>query len=69
MFDPTTVALANLAIRATRLEAESALPDSPVSPDPLKRAIGFRTRKGLARHLRSTAQRRNRLAERFDPCW
>lgn len=54
-----------VAINAARSVAHSALPDSPVLPDEEPRTPRWR---GLAvAFLRSSAQRRARLANRLDP--
>lgn len=54
-----------MAIRAERALALSALPDAPVIPDEAPRTPRWR---GLAvAFLRSSAQRRTRLANRLDP--
>jgi hypothetical protein len=55
----------NVAITAARERALSALPDAPVVPYDEPRAPRWR---GLAvAFLRSSAQRRVRLADRLDP--
>lgn len=54
-----------VAVRAARGQALSALPDAPVIPDEVPRTPRWR---GLAiAFLRSSAQRRTRLADRLDP--
>jgi hypothetical protein len=55
----------HLATRAVRSLSESALPGAPAVPDPEPREA--RLRAGLAAFLRSSAQRRSRLADRLDP--
>jgi hypothetical protein len=55
----------DIAARAVRNPAESALPGAPVMPDPEPR--GSRIRAGFAAFLRRSAQRRRRLADRLDP--
>jgi hypothetical protein len=55
----------HVAISAARDQALSALPDAPVLPDDETRTPRWR---GLAvAFLRSSAQRRVRLADRLDP--
>jgi hypothetical protein len=55
----------NVAITAARKRAQSALPDAPVVPYEESSAPRWR---GLAvAFLRSSAQRRVRLADRLDP--
>lgn len=55
----------NVAINAARDRALSALPDAPILPDEQPRSPRWR---GLAvAFLRSSAQRRVRLADRLDP--
>jgi hypothetical protein len=54
-----------VAISAAREQAHSALPNAPVLPDDEARTPRWR---GLAvAFLRSSAQRRVRLADRLDP--
>ncbi|GAB2514827.1 hypothetical protein [Nocardia heshunensis] len=55
----------HLAVKAARAQANSALPDAPVLPDPPSREA--RLRKHVAAFLRGSAQRRTRLADRLDP--
>lgn len=55
----------NIATRAVRNVAESALPGADVTPDEQPRDSRIRT--GFAVFLRRSAERRNRLAERLDP--
>jgi hypothetical protein len=55
----------NIAARAVRNLAGSALPDAPALPDPEPR--NSRIRAGSAAFLRRSAQRRSRLADRLDP--
>lgn len=55
-----------IAVNAVRAQANSALPDAPVLPDPPPRES--RLRKHVAAFLRASAQRRARLADRLDPC-
>ncbi|APA99387.1 hypothetical protein [Nocardia seriolae] len=56
----------HLAVKAVRAQANSALPDAPVRPDPPPHEA--RLRKHIAAFLRASAQRRSRLADRLDPC-
>jgi hypothetical protein len=57
---------ADIAVSATRAHVNSALPNAPVVPDPPPRES--RIRPAIAAFLRSSAQRRARLANRLDPC-
>jgi hypothetical protein len=54
-----------IATHAVRDLTQSALPGAPVVPDPEPRSS--RIRAGFAAFLRSSAQRRTRLADRLDP--
>ena len=55
----------NIAVKAARDQANSALPNAPVLPDlPLRES---RMRKYVAAFLRASAHRRVRLADRLDP--
>lgn len=55
-----------IAVKSMRYHAESALPNAPVVPEPPPRESRVRT--AFAAFLRSSAQRRVRLADRLDPC-
>lgn len=57
---------AGVAVNSMRDHALSALPDAPVVPEPPPRES--RTRAAFVAFLRSSAQRRARLADRLDPC-
>jgi hypothetical protein len=57
---------ASLVVAATQDHVLSALPNAPVMPDPPPRES--RIRPAIAAFLRSSAQRRARLANRLDPC-
>jgi hypothetical protein len=56
----------DIAVSAMRDQVNSALPNAPVVPDPEPRES--RIRPAIAAFLRSSAQRRARLADRLDPC-
>ena len=56
----------NIAVENMRDHVGSALPNAPViAEEPARES---RTRIWLAGFLRSSAQRRARLADRIDPC-
>jgi hypothetical protein len=55
---------AHIAVNAVRDQANSALPNAPVCPDPPPRNSHIRLR--AAAFLRASAQRRTRLADRLD---
>jgi hypothetical protein len=55
----------NIAVNAMRDQVGSALPDAPIVPD--EPARESRARTWIASFLRSSAQRRVRLANRIDP--
>jgi len=56
----------NIAVNAMRDQVGSALPDAPIVLD--EPARESRARIWIASFLRSSAQRRVRLANRIDPC-
>ncbi|MEV6276767.1 hypothetical protein [Nocardia sp. NPDC051832] len=55
---------AGQAVNAVRAQANSALPDAPVRPDPPPRTPHLRIR--VAALLRASAQHTARLADRLD---
>jgi hypothetical protein len=57
---------ASIVVAVTQDHVHSALPNAPVLPDPPPRES--RIRPAIAAFLRSSAQRRARLADRLDPC-
>jgi hypothetical protein len=56
----------SLVVSVTQDHVQSALPNAPVVPDPPPHEP--RIRPAIAAFLRSSAQRRARLADRLDPC-
>ena len=56
----------DIAVSAMRAHVNSALPNAPIVPEPPPRES--RIRPVIAAFLRSSAQRRARLADRLDPC-
>jgi hypothetical protein len=56
----------DIAVSAVQAHVNSALPNAPVVPEPPPRES--RIRPAIAAFLRSSAQRRARLADRLDPC-
>lgn len=58
----------DLALEATRRNAQSALPDAPVLPDEVPRTpASVRWRLALASALRTLATRADHAAERVEP--